>query len=545
MKDWIKIINIFLLCTLCFIPFSCTKGKKKLINKESLRINFPEEPVTMDPRKGGDVYSSAMHFFMFEGLTKISPNSSCDLAVAKKIEISEDNLTYTFHLRECLWSNGIELTADDFEYSWKSMLDPSFPCPNANLLYPILNAEEAKKGLVSLSEVGVKAKDPKTLIVTLKSPTPYFLNLTSFCVFFPVCKSIVEKNPKWADNLNSDFVVNGPYILEKWKHQDCLSLNKNFKFWNESEVNLKKIDISLIGNENTVLEMFCNGELDILGSPYTNIPIDAASDLNKKQYLKAFPVGKTLFCSFNVEHPYLKNKHIRRALSLSLDREQIVNAVGILDEIPATNFVAPILKKGFNKELFKSIDLDAAKQELKIGLEELNIEAKQLEELSLIYPNQEYAHRIAQIVQNHWKKNLGIQIKVCSVETKTFLEKLNTGDFTISQYFLVAQYDDPMNILDRFRKKSNPKNYSNWENERYISLLDQSAFELGTKREVLLDEAEEIFIEEMPIAPIFHGSSIRMIQPYIKGIYTSSIGSVHLEKIYFDEEKLEEKLKIY
>jgi oligopeptide transport system substrate-binding protein len=102
-----------------------------------------------------------------------------------------------------------------------------------------------------------------------------------------------------------------------------------------------------------------------------------------------------------------------------------------------------------------------------------------------------------------------------------------------------------MNILDRFRKKSNPKNYSNWENERYISLLDQSAFELGTKREVLLDEAEEIFIEEMPIAPIFHGSSIRMIQPYIKGIYTSSIGSVHLEKIYFDEEKLEEKLKIY
>jgi oligopeptide transport system substrate-binding protein len=517
---------------------SCSPASKNHTQTTStLNINLPEEPITLDPRKGGDFYSSAMHFLLFDGLTRITPHSSGEYGLAERIDLSDDKLTYTFHLRPALWSNNTPITAYDFEYSWKSILDPAFPAPSANLLYPILYAEEAKQGLIPLDSVGIKALDEQTLVVTLKNPTPYFLNLTSFCVFFPVCQAVVEQHPEWADNLSPSFVSSGPYALQQWKHDDEFLIGKNPLYWDKKEIALERIRISMIGDENTALELFARGELDVLGSPFTNISIDAAESLNEKKCLEAFPVGKTLTCFFNVENSILANKNIRKALSESIDREGIISSIGVLDEIPAVNFVPPVLKQGNNIPLIKAMDIESAKMHFQQGLQELNIEAEDLTDLTLTYPCQDRCRNIAQALQEAWMKHLGIKIELRTLPLKEFLTMARNGQFDLCVYYWIAQYDDPMSILDRFRKKSNPKNYSQWENLRYIELLDASAQLTGGERNQLLQEAEEIIMEEMPIAPIMHACNIRMVQPYVKGLFSSSIGQTHLHKIHLEQEE--------
>lgn len=416
------------------------------------------------------------------------------------------------------------------------MLDPLFPCANAHLLYPIENAEEVKKGLLDPSFLGIKAESPKKLKVTLKNPTPYFLKQISFCVFFPIHSQIVQKNPKWADHLGEDFVVSGPYRIKEWKRQDQFILEKNPYYHNEKEVSLQEIKISLVQSENTALEMFCNKELDIIGSPYTNIPLDAAESLFKEKELKAYPVGKTLICTFNLEHPYLKNPKIRKALALSIDKDQLVEMVGVLDEIPAQNVVPPVLKGGKNTPLIEKVNISLAQKYLKEGLEELGISKKELESLSLLYRHQEYSLRISQVLQQMWLTHLGLYIPLESCEGKFFLEKVTSGQYTLCQLFWVAQYDDPMNILDRFKWKSSPKNYPRWENQRFIELLNESAHLSGKERMMHIELAEKVLLEDMPFAPLFHSSNIRMTQGYVKGVYTSSLGSVHLEKIFFEND---------
>lgn len=529
-------LYIFILSLFTF--YSCSDlSHKQEQKKETLRINLPEEPATMDPRKGGDIYSSSMHFLLFEGLTKITPTSSGDYGVAYKIDISKDRLTYTFHLRDSLWSDKTPVTAYDFEYSWKSMLDPSFPSPSAILLYPILNAEEVKKGFLPLESVGIHSLDEKTLVVTLKSPTPYFLNITSFCALFPVCKHNTEKHPDWAEEQSPSFISNGPYNLTEWKHQDEIILEKNPNYWDKDDVDLKRIHITLVENENTALEMFENKELDILGSPYTSISIDAAEVLNHKNFLKSYPVGKTLCCYFNVQKPMLNNKSIRKALSLAIDREAIVNTVGILGDISAVNCVPPVLKQGRNIVLIPSFNIEIARSYFEDGLQQLNMTAQDFNQIKMIYPSKDIYHKIAQAVQDQWEKHLGISIQLQSLDYKTFLATARRGDFDICHCQWVAQYDDPMSILDRFKISSDPKNNSKWENKEYARLLDASAFLSGKERNAILDQAEAILMDEMPVAAIMHSSSVRMVQPYVKGIHTSSIGQVHLHKIYFENER--------
>lgn len=538
MKSIIK----FLFIVACMLTMTCCQKKPTSDHKARfLNVNLPGEPKTMDPRKGGDVYSSAMHFFLFEGLTRVSEKATDDLALAKQIDISKDNLTYTFHLRESVWSNGKPLTAHDIAYSWKKMLDPNFQAPNVNLLYPIAFAEEAKKGEVSLDKIGIKVVDDLTLEIKLHSPTPYFLNLISFCVFFPVNQEIDETNPKWADQVGEDFICNGPYKMVKWSSSNEIILEKNETYWDKENVKLQGIHISLVEDENTALEMFKNKELDILGSPYTNVTIDAAPFLKEQNLLKPFPVGKTLICCFNTEKGPFQNKHIRKAFSLAMDREAIIAAIGIEGEIPAVNFVPPVLKKGKNKAMIPVFSPEEAKKELALGLEETGLSLSDFSKMRMIYPIREAHHKLSQILQEQWRETLGVTIQLEATAHSVFLTKTNNSDFDICQYYWVAQYDDPMNILDRFKKRASPKNYPKWENEEYIKLLDASYFASKEEREDLLEKAEELILEEMPIAPISHGCSYTVAQPDVKGIFTSSIGSVHLHKIEFKNDEIAKK----
>jgi oligopeptide transport system substrate-binding protein len=522
--------------TIVLVTAACQQNSSKTLSKapdriHQLRLNLSSEPPTMDPRKGGDIISSHMHFMLFEGLTRLNENGTISLAQAESIDISSDGKVYTFHLRDVHWSNGDPVTAEDYEKSWKDILDPAFPSVNAHLFYPIKNAEAAKKGLVPLSEVGIKSADSKTLIVTLDQPTPYFFDLIAFCTFFPVNKRIDEIYPDWAYEAGEYFASNGPYHLKNWKHNNEIIAVRNPYYWRKDEVLADSIHLCMIDNAMTALQMFENGELDIIGNPLSPLPVDALPILNKLGKLRKKPIAGTTIVSFNTQKIPFSNAKIRKAFGLAINREEIVTNITQLNEQIATNAIPPILKNNRCREFFKDHDIATAQQLFTAGLRELGVRKEELKEITYHYIISDVNHKIAQAIQQQIAKALGIKMQLEGIENKVFMDKLTKRDYSIAQAMWFAQYSDQMNIFERFKYRDNAKNYSHWENKEFIELLDRSAYETGEDRLATLENAEEIFLDEMPVAPIYHWEFSYMIQPYLSDVGLSPIGDVYFHDI--------------
>ena len=495
--------------------------------KQVLRINFQTDPPALDPRKGGDMTSAMMHYLLFEGLTRLTPDGPTEPGVAKTIDISDDKLTYTFHLRNMKWSDGSPLTAHDFVYTWKTILDPSFPSFNAHLLFPIKNAREAKRGEMSLDDVGIEAKDDQTLVIRLQDPTPYFLELTAFTALYPVSKQAAEKNSNFSNGSTAQFVSNGPFRLVKWQHCNNLKLERNPHYWDSHKIHLDGVKVSIIENEHTALQLFEKGKLDVLGAAYTHIPCDATDKFKKLGLLKDYPVPATTACTFNLERAPLNNIHIRKALSLSIDRESIVTNITGLSETPAHSLLHPVLKTwedqvsgcdGMPKELFDK------------GLKEQGLSIQDLPPLRLVYANTDLNHQIAQSLQHQWRESLGINVTLEGAESKVYFSKLIHRDFDIGLFAMRAQYNDAMNILERFKYVENQKNYPGWFNERFVKILDTQMYaRTPQERAKMLQEAENLILSDVPIAPIFHWRFAFMHQPTVKNVYISPEGQIVLQ----------------
>ncbi len=516
---------------------SCQKKTTLAPVNQRIHLNLKGEPATMDPRKGGDIISSHMHFLLFEGLVRLNPDGSIVPAQAKSFEISADGLVYTFIMREAQWSNGTPVTAYDFEKSWRDILDPTFPSINAHLLYPIKNGEAAKQGRVPLSEIGVVAKDAKTLIVTLEKPTPYFLDLISFCVFFPVNSQIDKDVSDWAKDAGEHFVSNGPFMLKQWKHDNELLAVRNPLYWDSNRVRPDEIHFSMIDNEITALQMFEKGLLDMIGEPLSPLPVDALPTLKKTGSLYTQPSAGTTMITFNVDKKPFNHVKIRKAFAYAIDRRTIVSNITQMGEIAATNIIPPVLKNYRNRSFFKDADVTLAKQLFEEGMKELGITREDFKDIVYYYYASDLNHKIAQAIQQQWQQVLGVQLKIENATQKIVMAKLAKRDYAIAQSLWAAQYNDQMNIFERFKFKTNPKNYANWENPEYIRLIDASFYANGAKRAEILEQAEELFLEEMPICPIYHWEQVYMVQPYLTDVGYSPIGDIAFDKLYIAHRK--------
>jgi oligopeptide transport system substrate-binding protein len=528
-----------LFCILGVTGIACQKkGPSAESRAQCIRLNLKHEPATLDPRKGGDVISSHMHFLLFEGLVKLNADNSISPAQAKSFEISPDGTVYTFILKDAVWSNGMPVTAYDFEKSWKDILDPSFPSLNAHLLYPIKNAEAAKKGKLPLCQVGIVAKDAKTFVVTLEKPTPYFLDLISFCVFFPVSRQVDEEHPDWAHHAGDHYVSNGPFLLKEWKHHNEIVAVRNPLYWDQNRIRPDVIHFSMIDNETTVLHMFENGQLDMIGEPLSPLPIDALPSLKKIGKFFKHPIGGTTMIAFNVDKVPFNNVNIRKAFAYAIDRESIVTNITQMGEIPATNAVPPILKNNRNRTFFKDGDTEKAKTLFEEGMKELGITREAFKDLSYYYSTSGANHHVAQAIQQQWQHVLGVSIKIENLDHKILMDKLVKRDYLFAQSLWLAQYNDQMNILERFKFKTNAKNYSNWENPEYIQILEDSFYENGVKRAEILERAEEIFLSEMPICPIYHWDMPYIVQPHLSNVKITPIGDLVFENLTIENGKI-------
>ena len=530
-------LGLLLIC-LSLSSISCNRPapitqKDEVAPPKILNLNFSTDIPTLDPRRCSDPYSCTMIFMLFEGLTRHSPSSSTTLAIAKKIDISEDLLTYTFTLKDAYWSNGQRILATDFERSWKDMLKPDFPAPNANLLYPILNAQKAKKGSVPIDQVGIYCPDEKTLIVQLESPTHYFLELTSFCPLFPAYYPRDELSNYHPEYISKRLISNGPFRLSYCKIRDKLILKQNSYYHQASEVNINQINISFVNDELTALELFNQGSVDILGLYFSKIPHDSLVQLKKKDIFHTQPIAATTFLSFNLSTFPFNNPSIRKAIHLAINRKALIENVTELDETIATNLIPPIMQPDSHTINAKDVhDKELARQYFAKGLKQLKITAFDIPPITLTTMNREPERQVAQAIQDQLVNCLGLQVKLEEVDFMFFLEKTFSRNYQLALCIAIAQYNDQMDLLSRFAWKGNTKNYPGWENTHYANILEE-AIKLSdmNERHTLYNKASEIMINDLPISPLFHFNMPYIIQPGLKGLHISPIGSVHINRM--------------
>ncbi|MBM3207308.1 MAG: peptide ABC transporter substrate-binding protein [Chlamydiae bacterium] len=536
---------LLFLPTSIFLLSGCDKqhATVKKPDKE-FRVCISEDPATLDPRKGGDAISSQLQFMLFEGLTQLNEDGSVSCAQAHEILNSFDKKKYTFLLGKTQWSNGDTVTSHDFEKAWKTILDPKFPSPNAHLLYPIKGAQQAKEGILPMDDVAIFCPDKNTLIVELEQPTPYFLQLISFCVFSPVHSSMDLKDVTDNKSQKTPLVSNGPFILSEWKHQNEVTLIKNKLYRIEEKTGIDVIYISVIPSEMTALKMYERGELDFLGHPFSSLSNEELSESQLENELHLIPAAATTFVTFNTQNKFFKNKNIRKAFSFALDRELIVKNITPFKEYCATRIIPPTLVGNKNKDLFTKHNPSLAKDLLLQGMDELEIKKEDLETLTFFYSKTEHNHKIAQVMQQQWYEVLGIMINLQALESKNLLHKLSNRDYDVALTMWRAQYCDPASILERFQYALNIKNYPGWENTAFTDCMNQSTSQNDTKRFQTLEQAELILAEDLPLLPIYHWNLSFLHKKRVTNIEFSPVGGIFFERINIDihkYDKIEEK----
>lgn len=493
-----------------------------------LNTSFSKDPATLDPRRCGDAISSVTIFLLFKGLTRLQANHEIILDIADSFYISSNGKQYTFHLGEHYWNNGKQISAFDFERSWKTILSPDFPALSAHLFYPIKNAKKAKSGQISVEKVGVYAEGPRKLVVELEGPTPYFLELVSFCSFFPV-----SSNHEAQFSLpKNDFVCSGPYQLERWEPRTQIILKKNPLARNSFAISLEKILIYIIPDAKQAFSLFEKGQLDWIGEPFSPLPLNHLPAFLENW--KTQPVGAVTLCFFNTQQQPFSDPMLRQAFSLAIQREKVLRKLSIPHASIAKGLVPPILKGNRPTKFFPDANTKTALEFFQDGIKALKISPKKLH-LILIFEASEIWFQIAKCLQKDWQDAFSIKIELEPLEFKAFYDRLSKRQYTFALARWMAQYTSPMNILERFRDQESGKNFSGWENKEYGAILKRYDEQVCEEKRIdLVEQAEALLTEHMPATPIYYFSYSYLKKPYVKNLLFSPIGRVYLEQVFLD-----------
>lgn len=499
-----------------------------LLAKTTLYMNNVEEPSSLHPAQGFNSNSWEPLNNIMEGLVRLDKDHKAAPAVAESYTISEDGLTYTFKLRPDLkWSNGDSLTAQDFVFAWTQMLDPKTASPAAFLASDIKGAQAFNEG--KGGDLGIKAIDDRTFEVKLEKPNVAFLNIITNPSFFPINQKVASANPKWFTEAET-FVGNGPFLLKQWKHSQGIVLEKNPQYWDKDAVKLDEVDMVMVNDENTSYQMYRSDELDMTPSP---IPASMYDKLKDNKELQNLPTAGVYFFRFNVGMEPFNNKNIRKAFAMAINRDELVKYVVKQGRKTADGFVSPGFvgpnSKDFRDESGDLIRFDAAeaKKLLEAGMKEQNY--SKLPEVTLSFVNNPSDKKIAETIQNMLKQNLGVDIKLQSMESKVFFSKQRASELQFSRSSFLNDYADPYNSLESFLTGSS-MNRTKWSNENYDQLVKGARNEVDpNKRWNMLIEAEKILLEEAPIFPLYFYNQIFMQKPNVKGVLRHPVGWIDLK----------------
>ena len=480
----------------------------------TLNMRNTMEPTSLNTLLATYAYDFTPINAMIECLYRDDENDVPQPAGAETVDISDDKLVYTFHLREdATWSNGDPVVATDYEFAWQQALNPEVASDYAYMLYFIHNAEPYFNGKVEWSEVGVKVIDDYTLEVTLDNPLPYATDLFAFPTLAPINQKFYEE--VGADKYATDaeyFCCNGMYELTEWSHNSQIVFQKREDYWNADAVGPDEIVYKIITDSQAGLNSYLSREID-----YTDLD---SGEVVQQAEAAGFEVGvkparSSYYLIVNTEDEFMSNQNLRLALAYSIDKQALVDTVYQNDNQPMTSFTPPAIM-GANDSSFQealvaergemypaSGDLEKAQEYLQAALEELGCTVDELN-LSIDCADDSLRLNCATFLQEQWRQNLGIEnIAVNSMQTKQVSANRQSGDYCMSLGGWSPDYNDAINFLDLWVTDGG-NNDSFWSNEEYDNLIAQATAEADEEvRQQYLFDAEEILAAEMPVIPLY------------------------------------------
>lgn len=531
MKKLLALVLSLALLVTMFAGCGSSSGKATTIS-----ATIGSEPKTLDPTLNNSLDGGTYINCAFEGLTTYSKEGKIVPGVAEKWDISADGTVYTFHLRaDAKWTDDKPVTANDFVYSWRRAADPKTAADYAYYFYFIKNGAAINGGEAPLDTLGVKAIDEKTLEVTLESATPFFTEITAFPTFVPLREDIVGANPeKWT--LEKDtYIGNGPYVLTSWEHDSKITFEKNDKYWNKGDIIAPKIEWLLMSDENAILGAFKNGQVAIAkGIPAAEIPAE-----QERGTLQILPMLGTYYLDLVNNKPPFDNPKVRRAVSLAIDRNYIVEKVTMGGQKPASGYVPFGIADVAPTPDFRTVggDFFSVKPE---DYEKNVAEAKKLL-AEAGYPdgkgfpkvtygvNTGGGHQIiAEAVQSQLKTALGIEVEILAQEWNVFQQSRKDGVYNMNRNGWIGDYMDPSTFLDMFTT-GNGQNNSFYSNPAYDKLIESARTEKdAAKRIQIFHDAEKILMDDMGIAPVYFYTEVLDISKDIEGYVQTPLGFTYL-----------------
>lgn len=512
---------------LSFMLISCGGGSNPQ-ELTTLNFNVGEEGKTLDPQLATSQSSIQISSFLQEGLSKLDENLKPIPGLAKSWDVSEDGLTWTFHLRENLkWSNGDPLTAHDFKFAWLKALNPEVASEYAYMLFPIKNAEEYNAGKVKVEEVGIEVIDDLTLKVTLGAPTPYFDSLVSFITYTPANEKFTKEQGENYALEAGKLLSSGPFELKTWKHNSDMTLVKNEHYYDKDAVKLETVNLKFIKDSSAELNAFKNEEIDL-------VKLTAAQyqEFKNDERVTQVLLATTWYVEFNTKHKFLSNNKIRQALLLAIDKEEFIEVVSHGINIPAYtltpknvgmlganggDFVAEV------GDVIPKFNVEKAKQLLAEGMKELGLE--KAPEVSLILNDSGSNKILGEAIQEYIRKNLGIEIKIELMAFKERIVRLQNHDFDISLSGWGADYQDPMTFLDLFVSNGG-NNHSGYANPEYDKLIKLAKSTADKKvRFEAMKKAEMILAQDMPVGVLFQLRRTYLVNSKLKNVIFPAIGA--------------------
>ena len=503
---------------------SCEKAETNVEKGNRLQIlhrSNGQEVQDLDPHTANSTGEFNILSALLEGLVAEDPQDLHPVpGVAERWEISPDGKTYTFHLRaDAKWSNGDPVTSRDFLLSFRRILSPALAADNAYMLYAVANAEAFNKGkLKEFDEVGFRAPDDRTLVISLASPTPYFLSLLSHYSWFPIHGPTVEKfgpvferGSRWTRP--GRFVGNGPFTLEDWRVNVRVSVKKSPLYWDAKTVTLNGIVFHTIDSLNVEERAFRSGQVHTTDA----IPINRIDRYRREapELLRIDPYLGTYFYRVNTTKPPLDNRLVRRALAMSIDRQTIVDKVTRGAQLPATSFTPPNTA-GYTADAVLPYDVDGARRALAdAGFPD----GRGLPPIEILFDTSENHRTIAEAIQQMWRENLNVTASLVNQEQKVYFNSRRQMDYQVVRSSWIGDYNDPNSFLDLW-VTSGGNNMTGWSNPAYDALIAEARQAANpAARFAAFQKAEATLLEEAPILPIYFYTHCFLLRPNVKGWY--------------------------
>ena len=517
----------------------------------NITVNLASEPQTMDPALNTTSDGSNMANHLFEGLMKwedsgVEVNGSDGTAHSaqlapgqaesyEKTENEDGTVTYTFKLRDGIkWSDGKDVTAGDFEYAWKRLVDPATAADYSYMLDCVVNANEIIAGEKDASELAVKAVDDKTFEVTLVNDLPYFEELCAFPAMMPVRQDIIEKaGDNWTFDV-ATYISNGAYKMKEWTHNSQIVVEKNENYYDYEKLGPETITFKLMDNQNAMLSGFNSGELDFI----EDVPQAEIANLIASGDMKIVDYIGTYYVCFQTQKAPFDDARVRKAFSLAIDRTYIVNQVTQSGQVEAGGFVPAGVydAEGATGDDFRTVggdyykptdaDYEANCEEARALLAEAGYpDGEGFPVVEYLYNTSDAHKAVAEALQYMWEEELGVKVTLNNQEWAAFLQTRKDGDYSIARNGWIADYNDPISFLDMWMTGGG-NNDAQYANEEYDSLIKEAKTTTDVKERMeLLHKAEDMIIgEDNALAPLYFYTQKYMLADGIEGLYYCPLG---------------------